>query len=291
MQFHEPRSVTKWYADRGLRLDDFMGHVDPTPRQEMERIAAIEIMTDERHFREYGRPFYNIWPSMLDPLLGINLGDLTVGDVQWPVDVLCLRFPVQAECFLRTVLMVRGPLAGGALRIRVDVGDLGAEGYPRTVSCEFRDDQTLPNTLSDFMGQMSVTQTSDPLRQTSEQRAAEMTWSGIRVLLAVGLLRENPDVIVPKPLAADAWKFEQTGDMALIEKAKKRGCFQFDVGRDLVLAPGVRRPHFARRWMGHRGEQKAVIRPIRGSIVQRKVVQSVPMGYMDVVPGETDHQV
>ena len=291
MQFYEPRSVTKWYADRGLGISDFM-RSDPAASEEWEldRLAALQVMTDEQHFKERGRPFYNIWPSMLDPLLGIKLGDLTVGAVQWPIDVLCLRFPVIQDCLLRTVFMVRGPLAGGALRVRVDVGDLGGEGYPRTVSSEFYDDQRLPDTFDEFMARLAVAQTRDSVQKTSEERAARMVWSGIRVLLAVGLLRENPEVIVPKPLAADEWRFEKTGDASLIEKARKRGCYQFDVGRDLVVAPGVRRPHFAKRWMGPRGEQKAVLRPIKGSIVQRKVVQSVPMGYMDVSLRDVDAQ-
>jgi hypothetical protein len=104
--------------------------------------------------------------------------------------------------------------------------------------------------------------------------------NAVRLVVAICLLKDNPDLIEPEPLEADRAKWEATHDPNLLEKAARRGNRRWSVGKHIDVAPGFRCPHFAIRWCG-KGGTDPQLRPIKGCLVRRKQIEDVPTGYLD----------
>ena len=94
------------------------------------------------------------------------------------------------------------------------------------------------------------------------------------------MLDDDPSIIEPLPLTKDANKFANNKDLSLIEKAKRRGKFGFAVGRNVEVVPHYRRPHLGIRWTGE-GRKIPKIRPIKGAIIHRTNVATMPTGFAD----------
>ena len=103
--------------------------------------------------------------------------------------------------------------------------------------------------------------------------------NAFRLICTLCLLKDDPELIAPLPLDKDREKWEATHDLALIEKAARRGKRAWAVGRDIEVAPGFRRPHFAIRWCG-KGRVDPRLRPIKGCLVHRRQIEDVPTDWL-----------
>lgn len=97
----------------------------------------------------------------------------------------------------------------------------------------------------------------------------------LRIACCIAMLASDEKYIEPILLAADRHK-KPTPE--LIDKAKRRGVFGFDVGRSIEISPHMRRPHFAIRWTGKGGKIPKLV-PVSGSVVKRHKLLEVPTGY------------
>jgi len=97
----------------------------------------------------------------------------------------------------------------------------------------------------------------------------------LRYVIGTILLASDADneLILPEVLSKHEQKFEETGDVALIEKAKRNGKYGWSIGKELEREVETnthfRVPHFAIRHTGPNGSIP-LLRPIKGSIVNRK---------------------
>ena len=203
----------------------------------------------EREWLAAGRPYYNIWPSMIDPLASCNLTGILGGHIQLPVPYLLLRFPRgQGTAFVhrhRDILLITRNI------------------HPNPVT-----------------GLMLVVGDLMPLSGMIEGAADNVAKATLSTVAALSMIRDNPDIIQPIPLTRDAQNYEKTLDPALIEKAKRRGLNAFNVGRHIEAAPGFRKPHFAIRWKG-KGRVNPTLVPVKGCMVRRQIITEVPTGYLD----------
>ncbi len=108
----------------------------------------------------------------------------------------------------------------------------------------------------------------------------EIVGQCIRLACSICLLKDNPEIISPEVLTADAAKYEATLDRKYIEKAKRRGKIGWSIGKDYEqykVIPHTRRPHPFLVWTGTgRKIPKIVMR--KGSIVHRKQLDP-PTGF------------
>ena len=104
-----------------------------------------------------------------------------------------------------------------------------------------------------------------------------------RIALTVLMLADDPDVITPDVLAADQNRYDNETDdgwkMRAKERAKQKGVFGWSIGKNIQVAPHIRRPHWAVRWTGP-GKKIPQIRPIKGCKVNWDKLTKVPTGHM-----------
>lgn len=127
-------------------------------------------------------------------------------------------------------------------------------------------------------------ETDTPLRteggweHTGEDVRSEME---LRVRLAMGvmLLAADPRYCEPVLLNRDRDKLMNDSErQQALDRAKKRGNFGFDLGRDVEVSPHFRRPHFAIRWTG-KGSAVPRLVPVKGAIINEGLITNVPTGY------------
>lgn len=272
MMFHEYRSAAAWAKRMNFDVDKFLsGELKTDGNHALEELKRR--LEEELLWARERRPYYNIWPGMIDPLFGVDVTKIDPGKVRLPVNSLVIRFP-GTFTNIRTILVTcDGEDTWG---FRVDDGMSFDLDYPMSskMTWQFSTDGLIPP-------RSEVKKRTYLISDMPRTDTVDLIYDAFQITFAIALLRNDPDVIVPKPLAADEHRFQQTGDMSLIEKARRKGCNQFDVGRNIIIQPGVRRPHFAIRHMGKQPDTIPVLRPIKGSIVRRTILTSVPQGYLD----------
>lgn len=228
-----------------------------------------------------GRPFYNLWPSVIEAFTRVDLTRVDCSEVSLPLCQLMIRLPVGREFHrIRTIFVTEALARSSERGILMAVNDgTYLEGIPvPTVTC------------FDLERGLSIQEKLDwchnnPFVQNDEIDG-DLVNIATRLVVTICLLRNQPDLVQPVPLNADAERYEISFDPSLIERAVRRGKREWDIGRHVEVAPGFRRPHFAIRHMGRGDEPKrAVLRPIRGCIVHREKILDVPTDWLDQIEG------
>jgi hypothetical protein len=246
------RGKTKWKA-----ADEFYSEalaiVTPAPGIcEDERFARLRFVA-ERAWHAGRRPYYLVYPAIADALVSANYNGVSLAGLRIPCQPVELRLAKPIE---------------GVSALLVYVGDTAVPYY-----------FFVKKDGNDFFCTGGHGDISDsPLNQ---------------LVIGVALLAQDTDWLVPEPLAKDLRKYEESGDARLIQRAHNRGKICFSLGKAVEKAAHIRRPHFAVRWMrpnnarkyiGHKATGKEllpVLRPIKGSVVQRERVKQVPTGWRD----------
>ncbi len=117
----------------------------------------------------------------------------------------------------------------------------------------------------------------------------------IRLVVFVGLLSHDDDLITPIVLSKDQKRYAETDDPDvkkwLEERAARRAGRGFDVGRTLQLekekSPHWRNPHLCLFWTGA-GRTTPIIKMRSGAVIQRVSMAEVPTGYLGPETDEND---
>ena len=104
-----------------------------------------------------------------------------------------------------------------------------------------------------------------------------------RIALTVLMLADDPGIITPDVLAGDQNRYDKETDegwkRGAENRAKNRGVFGWSIGKNIEVAPHVRRPHWAVRWTGQ-GKKIPQVKPIKGCKVNWDKLTKVPTGHM-----------
>lgn len=256
----------------------------PNPGVAVNTHAQLIIESD---WIDNGRPYYDLYPSVIEAFCKVDLSKLKCSDLHLPLPQLLIRFPTDhngpgsSSGPVQTVLVGEGNNLMnhyyGSNRGWLIMADEG--GF-------MKEDDDIPA--------VTTTSFTMPDDETVEQRLEygrrhgycqdnidnEMVSQVVQVVCTLCLLHGDPDLIEPEPLSADMRRWEQTLDPKLIDKAIRKGKRAWAVGRQIEIAPGFRRPHFAIRWTG-KGGRIPKLTPIKGCIVNRRKLAEVPTGYLD----------
>lgn len=229
---------------------------------------------------QLGRPYYKVWPAVVNPLcklhLDVSFFDITSGMTS---SVLAARFSEGnevASCDLRLrslivcykkpssddpysgVLWVLPCIYDNSSNTELDAGGVMLRGFEPTIQGEL---DAMGNAPGGRDGYDSIC------------RAAT------KIAMTVLLLANDPSIIKPDVLAADREAYDRTGDPKYIERAKKKGIVGWRIGEEYETCPHFRRPHFALR---HTGKGKTIpkIVPVKGAVVHRSKLTQVPTGYI-----------
>lgn len=234
-------------------------------------------MSSEEVWMDHGRPYYDMYPSIIEPFLRVDLDKVKGGHLYLPENVILVRLPIGCE--------IKSPsLCTGSFLVSFGTTEKGCRigicavlpNSSLIFSMSIGKDSSVSEELKDFTGEDVDRVEREDFRCVSVKM--------LKIVCSLSLIRNNPDIIEPLPLDNDLRKFEKSTDFerkALLEKAKRRGKVGWAVGKRIETVAGVRCPHFAIRWMGHGEPKTPVLRPISGCIVNRRKLSEIPTGYLD----------
>lgn len=262
------------------------------------------------------RPYYNVWPKIVPMLTRIDLSAVQATAIEPPLSVMAIRFADPfggpaftsgdgRECAVRTIMLTDQPANLVRHWRRAEKEEVG--GIAMWYDVEERSSQRrVPmfafnvfarkpgDTVADALGNIPETQSvdmkgcsaqlmglTDPSSFVTLTKA--VTETVVRLVCTICLIGNDPELITPDVLSADRDKFEATQDQILldklIDKARRRGKYGFDIGRGVEIAPHYRRPHPFLAWTGPgRKIPRIVLR--KGSVIHREVIEKVPTGIM-----------
>lgn len=141
---------------------------------------------------------------------------------------------------------------------------------------------TNPGFSSFWLSDEGVTIEDEIANRTNDLRSelVALVTFAIRMCVGVLLIGNDSDLVEPDVLSKDRQRWEETRDYSIVERAQRRGKVGWIIGRKMESIPHYRRPHLAIRWT-EKGRSVPRIVPIKGSVVHRKKITDVPMGYLD----------
>jgi hypothetical protein len=247
-------------------------------RTSAERNAAFARLTQqmgEQTWVELQRPFYNVWPIAIELSQQVKL-ELAFAAFKVPFESIVLRF-------------ARGHEPNGLASAMLFWND-------RSIQVT-----AIPLEGADTVCFNAVYNVEDHVeswitRLQEESRGDEkMGALLIRLVVFVGLLSHDDDLITPIVLSKDQKRYAETDDPDvkkwLEERAARRAGRGFDVGRTLQLekekSPHWRNPHLCLFWTGA-GRINPVIKMRSGAVIQRVSMAEVPTGYLGPEADEDD---
>lgn len=256
---------------------------------------ALTVCGVEKIWYGQSRPYYKVWPSILDSLLSFNL-DVKITDIRIKPRVFAVRFGdgfeiVSDKCvctsFLAGIIGVP-TTAGEVFQMLVVFPIVCREGVRIWDGMHLW--TLLVNSTPGFPNENATF--SDSIANVNQLFKKADTYLGeatirtsiIKIALMIHMMADDPTVIQPDVLAKDRYRFDNSTDpelrQRLIDKAKRRGAVGWRIGEQYETIPHYRRPHPALYHVGKgRKEQRVVFRA--GSVVHRQKLTEVPTGYMD----------
>lgn len=284
-------------------------------RDVLPRVSAPngkrELARSERPWYEDMRPYYKVWPAIAEAMFRVRL-DVEYDALNLRDGTILIRFAVGCEptfsgYSLRTILArtetgkatppTRGAAPPGSVPdlttgelltgLSVSVGFI-ADGKAvsalgllcmrrgESIESSLQRAQNCKDSLGEFVGLRGFDVDEGPafndIRSSVLNRA-------LQAAITTKILASDPEFIKPDVLAADREKFDATGDMKYVEKAKRRGVVGWRIGESFESIPHFRRPHLGLRHTGP-GRTVPKIVPIKGAVVHRQKMTQVPTGYI-----------
>jgi hypothetical protein len=248
-----------------------------------DRLCAV---MGEQTWVDHQRPFYNVWPIVENLARDVKL-ELPFSAVEIPFDSIVLRFTVGHEpCNIATAMLFwpkKWPNTPPQLNVLCY--------FPGTMDrLTFRYNYEPDESVESWLQRITLDSAKLDWRATeraySNANAAAAPLM-VRLVVFIGLLANDEDMITPVVLARDRRQYESTSDEEvkkwLEERARRKLGRGFDVGKRLQAerdaSPHWRNPHLCLFWTGS-GRTKPVIRMRSGAVVQRVSMANVPTGYL-----------
>ncbi len=307
MQFHEYVNLRNQMAKFGhndqarsigksMKPDEFRSFYLERVAEEMKRarpgreshelLHRCIALSGEQTWADHDRPFYNVWPIAEDLARNVKL-DLPFSAIEIPFDSLVLRFARGHEPHNVTTAMIFWPRDWPNTSPNINVVCYFAGTMDRlTFRYDYEPDEDVENWLERLV---SDSETSEWRSMGQAYRNANSNTAPlmVRLVVFIGLLANDRDMITPVVLAKDRTKYEGTSDQDAKEWIEKRAVRKlgrgFDVGKQLQAqkeaSPHWRNPHLCLFWTGP-GREKPVIRMRSGAVVQKVSMATVPTGYL-----------
>jgi len=283
-------------------------------RSQLPDETAKNHTAAEQNWYADKRPYYNVYPRVIEAFLRLDLTKVPVTSVSFPMDALALRLPEKSRVgqfsyqdssyWLRSILVTKFDSIDPQSRkllpgektylIFFDVGEKGYLGDNLSVEVDDKSPIVTWRRFPIIAGETieDCLQRSDkdhPSASTGVPIPKDIVGKVLQLVSACGLLEKDSDVLIPDILKQDRRRFDpRNPDVHLIERAHKRGKVGWNVGEDLErgeVSPHFRAAHAALYHIGP-GRKKTVIRFRTGKgggpiIVHREKITKVPTGKLD----------
>ena len=263
-----------WDKELGKRVDAV--HCDVSRMLPDDRIR-FEAWISGRTYKKWQderSPYYKIYPGVIESLLRLDLDKLSQYDIP--------------------------PFPFGITTLEIEVPETYWDElkFKATLICNVEGHFGVVTKILDGHLTFNLIKHSDLHEALQRQELADVTKNLVRIIYGVLTIGENPDIVKPVVLRADARKYEESGDLKYIEKARRRGVFGFEIGADIptreqlkrmveeneiAIAHGRKAPHFRASHLAlvHTGKGGALLKFIlrRSSVINKDLLTKIPQGY------------
>lgn len=250
---------------------------------------AIRQVVFDKAWNKMGRPYYDVYPSIIPMLTSLNL-NFPGTAIKPPngLNHLLLRLPEQEHSLCMDGLTVRvifmsfqkcnrepgKPMPEPGIAIGLDVGEMIQNLLPvYTMRIFPLDERSVEETIFALDAHKS---TFHGIRVPDE-----LILNAVRLALTVCLIDDNPEFLERQVLNKDESRLaaaDEIGKQKLFDRAKRRGKYGFSLGKSIEVIPHARRPHPCLVWTGKGREiPKIVMR--KGSFIHRSRIEQIPTGY------------
>jgi hypothetical protein len=280
---------------------------------------AVNCYLFERKWIKIGKPYYNLFPAIITPLLRIKLDKVKTTAIKPPVESLAIRFPAERNPVVMTPKS--GPFVGQALQLHslllgVAQPDLDKNFKVRATPANHRTCGLMAQFNIDPQERaigVCVIPNTMPLANEGDRKISEelatCDWAEgdlvvedviklFKLAFAVCLLSTdaNDNIVIPDVLTDDRRRYEETRSQHLVDRARRRGKLGWNIGEVLdeqMLRPKLPAgeghkigPHFrgpspiALYWTGP-GSSIPVLQYRQGCIVHEDQLRKMPTGYQE----------
>lgn len=226
-------------------------------------------------WRGNDRPFYNVWPNVLE-CLGRTKLEFS---------------PMDANVYTRGPLSICFPVGGepkyGGHRVSSALISFTPKTYIIDSDTEIASPaltfviEVVENEYGVVIGSYGLKSDSALISEMFSSWSSNES-SFFSIVFGILLLAKDERFAEPILLNRDAkrkFKSKEDYDRA-VARAKRNGRNGMAIGKDIEISPHFRRPHMAIRWTGE-GRRIPRLVPVTGCVVSRKHLYPVPTGYMD----------
>lgn len=215
------------------------------------------------------RPYFNVWPSLLQSLKAFRLQNVTAFSLlNLREKVVEIRFPTGSVAGVESALICVETYRDGVM-VQVNLKIVGSDVTANR--WQFIND---PSSTLDIWLKVDGANSLDDCY-------LEGATAATRIALGCMLMQNDPNAVEPDVFAEDRQKFEIADEdekRRLIERAfKRRGRRGYHLGRLCETSPHWRSPHLALYWTGP-GRSTPTIMMRQGCVVKRGI-KDVPTGY------------
>lgn len=262
-QIEDPQSVLNFGAKHANHADDFIAAgIDLG-------IMGVQCLL-QRFWEDSKKPFLNVYPTVLESLLN------TSPEID---PALIPRSIIHELKAMEVRLPESSPLPSYFLGVLPGECFTNRKYSSWSLEISYVDMEACVVKHSALFGETPKFRydTAIPLTHVDEHRIESL----LRASLGIMLLACDSRYVEQVLLARDRDKvYDLTGRKKAEERAKNRGVFGFDLGKDIVMSPHSRRPHFAIRWTGP-GRKIPKLVPVKGCFINKSLLGEIPTGYAE----------
>jgi hypothetical protein len=233
-----------------------------------ESVSEFILASNESFWTESNRPYYEIYPSVIEMLLRTSL-KFELNDLRLPMGFtnLLLKFPMDSNNKIVNDLNVQSVLLSE---------NIIKDDCLLTMTC--LDTNFLKKTAE--IGYSKGENGEEVVNRIERSRDKEASLASkiFRMYVSICLIGNDPEFIEQCVLSADERIINDSNRTKLQDRAVKRGKFGFKFGSKLEMVPHIRSAHMC--WVRYgkgRNERKYVLR--KGSIIHRNKIEKVPTGF------------
>ncbi len=309
MKFHEYHSLYDeakklTHKARQIKQLEFYNKIEAELLKELPNtkhlknhvVSYLKRTISEKNWVVCQRPYYNVWPILLEASAKLDLTKIRKSDVKFPEKSIAIRFSdIRTKhtpyiinngerAYLETMMIGMFEHEGHTILATQMFYRSGLELIDSTMF------HTLTLTNNEYFEyqEAEIRDASASEQENTVEVPKNMGSNVLQIVVMLGIISNNPDLITPDYIKSDIPKVTEQTAEHYHNRAKKAGKYGWNVGEILhkdESSPHFRIPHLALYWTGE-GKQipKIILRtgPNNGPIpVSRDKITTIPTGYHD----------
>ena len=252
-------------------------NADPAERKVFD-LAQIHIIQNEAKWYENRRPYYKVYPCVVDALCKLKL-EFNCPCPKVPEGIVSIRFAEGHE-------PRRDGNSIAALLVYSESGQdekTGAQKEVLFVQVTLKENPEAYYWFYFDTNSPDMTMEECLSHYPALGEYYEIRKLATRIALTTCMLADDPEIITRDVLNKQQDKYDgernDSRRKRMEDKARNNGVFGWSIGKNVEVSPHVRRPHWALRHTGPKGSVPQIV-PVKGCKVNASKLTDVPNGHM-----------